>query len=234
MNAILITVTALSLSVTALLSVLLVRALREERRRSDARVRLLSELAGLDSNRLADPAPFAEVELRPANMGSVEIAALFDHHEAPSAWPRRVAGAAAFAAILVLAALGWSLAADRDKTASAAAAVPIPLELLSLTHRQEDGALTISGLVQNPQRAAARANVEAAALVFGADGVLLASGKAPLDLAVLPPGHESPFVIHVATAGAARYRVSFHAGDGQALPHLDRRTQSAIARKELP
>jgi hypothetical protein len=70
--------------------------------------------------------------------------------------------------------------------------------------------------------------------VFGADGTLLASGRGPIDFAVLPAGDESPFLIRVNATGATRYRVSFRTGDGQPLPHVDRRALDAVARKELP
>ena len=235
MDTILITVTALSLGVTALLSVLLARLLRQERRRADARVRLLTELAGLEPAPAAQTASFTELELRPAEAASVQVASLFDEHQEPSAWPRRLAGAAAFAVIIVLATFGWSfVSVDREDAPAGIAAAPVPLELLSLTHQQEKNGLTISGLVQNPRRAGSRVNVEATALVFGADGTLLASGRAPIDVATLPAGDESPFLIRVNAAGASRYRVSFRTGDGQPLPHVDRRTQDAIARKESP
>ena len=235
MDAILITVTALSLSVTALLSVLLARLLRQERRRTDARVRLLTELAGLEPAPPAHTASFTDLELRPAEAASVQVASLFVEHQEPSAWPRRLAGAAAFAVIIVLAAFGWNfVSGDREDSPAGVAAAPMPLELLSLAHQQETDGLTISGLVQNPRRAGARVNVEATALVFGADGTLLASGRAPIDFATLPAGDESPFLIRVDAAGASRYRVSFRSGDGQPLPHVDRRTQDAVARKESP
>ena len=235
MDTILVTVTALSLGVTALLSVLLVRLLREERRRSDARVRLLTALAGLDSGASTSTASFEDLDLRPATTVPVQGGGLFDRHEEPSAWPRRLAAAAAFAVLIAVGAIGWSfVSVDRHGPTTPVAAVPVPLELLSLTHRQEKDGLTITGLVQNPRQAGARLNVEAAALVFSGDGTLLASGRAPIDFATLPAGDESPFLIRVNTAGAARYRVSFRSGDGQPLPHVDRRTLDAVARKESP
>lgn len=233
MDTILITITALSLGVTLLLSVLVLRLLRDERRRSDARVRLLTELAGFDTVPSVSTAAFADLELRSAETASVQMGSLFDDHREPSAWPRRLAAAGAFALIIALVALGSRfVGAGRIDRPVDTAVAGSPLELLSLTHQQQDDALTITGVVQNPRRASVRANVEATALVFGADGTLLASGRAPLDFATLPPGDESPFVIRVNTAAAARYRVSFRAGDGRPLPHVDRRTLDAVARKE--
>ena len=114
MQAILITVTALALGVTALLSVVLVRLLREERRRSDARVRLLSELAGVDAGPGSSATSFTDLDLRPAESPAVQVGALFDEHSEPSPWPRRFAGAGAFALVIALVAFGGKfVTADR-------------------------------------------------------------------------------------------------------------------------
>ena len=62
MDTILLTVTGISLALAAIMGVLLARMLREERRRSDARVALLSEMA-------AEPSQvpsYAEIEVEPA------------------------------------------------------------------------------------------------------------------------------------------------------------------------
>ncbi len=86
----------------------------------------------------------------------------------------------------------WSMI-DRSPRPSAAAATISrpPLELLSLGHQQQADTLVVTGLVQNPRGAtAALVGVEATVLAFGADGTLLASGRAPIDFGALAPGEE--------------------------------------------
>lgn len=235
MQAILITVTALALGTTAVLSVLVIRLLRDERRRSDARVRLLTELAGIETATSTSAVPALDLDLRRGEVESVQVGSLFDEHHEPSPWPRRFAGAAVFAVLIGVAAFGWSFVSPRRSEPPPPAAVASwPLELLSMTHRQDAGALTITGVVQNPRRAGLRTNLQATAHVFGSDGALLGSGHAPLDFATLRPGDESPFVIRVNVTGAARYRVSFRTNADQPLPHVDRRGLDAVARKEAP
>ena len=102
--------------------------------------------------------------------------------------------------------------------------------MLSLKQTQDTGALTITGLVQNPRDGAVLSKISATALVFGADGTFLASGRAPLDYTVLRPGDESGFVISVpVSAPVARYRVGFRSEDGRVIGHIDRRTATTMA-----
>lgn len=233
MDTVLLTTTLVSLVLTATLGVMVVRLQREERRRSEARVRLLLELAG-------EPAPapssrYADLDLAADASSVVSTRSLFDDRETPSPWPRRLGAAAAVAVVLVLAGAGWTLVSNDAPSASQATnTAPQPLELLSLGHRLDDGALTITGIVQNPRGSAAHSHVQAAAVAFGRDGALLASASAPIDFATLPAGSESPFVIRVGSRGAARYRVSFRGADGQPLAHVDRRAADAVVRKEAP
>ena len=109
----------------------------------------------------------------------------------------------------------------------------LPLGLLSLAHEQTADTLIVSGLVQNPPSASARTGVQATLLVFGEDGALLATARAPLDFSTLAPGDESPFVIRVASTGAARYRVGFRGSRDETIAHVDRRNPT-LARKEAP
>jgi hypothetical protein len=262
MDTILATVTAVSLALAVSMGVLVARLLREERRRSDARVALLTELAAGQhtpsveikparaprpaSRPVAAPRPAAaleDLELRPGNAGTVPSAGLFQSSEPErSAWPLRVAAAAAMIAVLGAAGVGWS--AFRGDEAAASAHVPPapiaapiaapPLELLSLAHQQQEGALTITGLVQNPRGASPLTRVQATVVAFDASGKLLATGRAPLDFTSLAPGDESPFMVRVAAEGATRYRVGFRGEDDQPLAHVDRRNPDSLARKEVP
>ncbi|HJR59109.1 MAG TPA: hypothetical protein VJ813_06925 [Vicinamibacterales bacterium] len=237
MDTILLTITGLSLALAAAMGVLLARILREERRRSDARVALLTNAAvGL-----------ADLDLRPAAATPPAAGDLFHEHDEGSPWPRRFGVIAAMAALVAIVALGWSAvrpAVTAPAAASAgsnaadlnagSAATAAPLELLALEHQQQEGSLTISGVVQNPRGGAALGRVHATVLVFGGDGSLLTSARAPLESAMLTPGLESPFVIHVPVARAARYRVGFRGEDDEPLGHVDRRDPDALARKEGP
>lgn len=235
MDTILIAVTAISLAIASVLGVLLQRAVREERRRSEARVNLLMDLTAPEPVPTARAPRFSDVGLPPAAVPPADAGTLFQPHDAETAWPRRLVAAGALATALGIVVLGWhSFGRISARPAEAATHVRAPLELLSLSYRQQDGAFVITGLVQNPHGAATLANVQATAMVFGADGTLLSTGRAPLDFTALPPGAESPFVIHVTTTGAAKYRVAFRDAQGEALAHVDRRNPDAIARKDTP
>ena len=254
MDTILISVTALSLAAAAGMGVLLIRMLRGERRRSDARVELLEQLAAHGSEAAIERpqarrrAPVLDdFELRPgvaqspATAGASTISEIFEEHQAPSAWPKRFAIVGAMAAIVCavffgVRGLGSSAPSDSEapRQAEGAGAVQ-PLELLSLQHAQQDGTLLISGLVQNPRGSAPLANVQATAVLFGADGETLTSTRAPLDFTTLGPGDESAFTIRIPAASAVtRYRVGFRAGDDSVLNHVDRRNTETVARKQAP
>lgn len=252
MDTVLISVTLVSLGLAGAMAVVVAKLLREERRRSDARVAALSELAAAPAAAPADavrlrPAParapvkrepqraaprepaIDELEIRPA--AAVPIADIFAERPQASPWGRRLAviGVLAVVGGIILFTVALRRAAPDIGTptagASRAAASDIaPLELVSLRHSQEGDTLTITGLVQNPKNGAAKARVTATAVVFGPDGTFLAGGKAPLDYTSLAAGDESPFVVAVAVRGVvARYRVGFRAEDGSVLAHVDRR-----------
>ncbi len=269
MDAILLTVTGISLALAAGMGVLLARMLRDEHRRSDARVALLSELAADPADlpvRTAPadlPAPVFEVQDRPAIQPKArptrsrtlvlddfelhpEHAAqaapagahdLFSEQDEPSAWPRRFAVIGSMAAVIALVVFGLSSLRQEPQQGTAtlqaaAAAEDAPLELLSLRHAQQDGMLTITGLVQNARTGKALSRVKATLFVFGPGGSFITSGRAPLDFTTLGPGDESPFVIRVPVSGnVARYRVGFRGDDDRVLAHVDRRSADAIAQK---
>ncbi|HVL66603.1 MAG TPA: hypothetical protein VM364_04995 [Vicinamibacterales bacterium] len=264
MDTLLVTVTALSLLMAVVMGGMLARLLREERRRSDARVALLEELAAepeppVDRAVLRPPvpavrqprpsrpvprereAPLDAFELHPPvipGTGAADRPDLFRSDEEPSAWPRRLALMASMAALLLVIGLGWNAlqpAEPARRAPSASRAAFQPLELLSLRHSHENGILTITGLVQNPRSAAALTRVEATVLVFDRSGAMLTSGRAPLDFTTLAAGDESPFVIRVPVSGTvARYRVGFRGSDGTVLAHVDRRNADSVAQKVDP
>ncbi len=260
MDTVLISVTLISLGLAGAMGVILAKLLREERRRSDARVETLIALASDSPEPLADapiaaPRPVArkaaarppavarpaaaprisreraldDFELRPE--GAVAVADIFAEPTRSSPWGRR------FAVIGLLAALGSGLFAllpsDDSRAPASATSTPMervatapaaPLELISLRHTHDGVTLTITGLVQNPRTGAPLTRITVTAVAFAPDGMLVASGKAPLDYTSLGPGDESPFVVTVPVRGAvARYRVGFRSEDGSVVAHVDRR-----------
>jgi hypothetical protein len=236
MHTLLLTIAVLASVVAVAAIVALFAAFRGERRRSEARVAALRELAG-DANP-ADELPLAPFDLVDLdNEREASSRPMFGGTAAPTPWKGRAAAAAAVA--VIVAALGYVLLADRPATArdvpvvAAPAKALSPLELLSLRHRQEEGKLVITGLVQNPRAGVPLSKVIATAFLLDAAGTLLASGRAPLDFSTLAPGDESPFVLSVpVTAAVARYRIGFRGEDGRVIAHVDRRAAGTLARGE--
>jgi hypothetical protein len=262
MATILIIVSAFSVATAVAMGLLVVKLLRDERRRSEARIAMLSSLAAnqLESTPSERPAvelpaaterdvppperPVPVVEPWPAEVEQFETqpgetAEMFARPEATSPWPRR-AGVAAALALAVFAAGFFALSDDTATTGSLppqaknAAGVPAaPLELMSLRHTQQRDSITITGLVQNPRIGPPLSGVTATVFLFGPDGTFLASGRAGLDFTHLGSGDESPFVIQVPVTGTvARYRVGFRGQDGRVLAHVDRRGTGALAKQE--
>lgn len=230
------------------LAVVTARLLRQERRRSDARVRLLSGLAAAAQPAIGAPVdtPMAPpVRLEPRTRGRRAAASSAPPGTSAAAAPDLFGAAPArtgipigyvFAGAIAMAgaiALGfeWALpstsAPEGDTLASVAApAAPVPLSLVSLRHEQHagDGSLVISGVVRNPPGGAARDRLFAAASLLDGNGELIATARAPLDFTSLAPGDESPFVVRVAgAAGVARYRVGFRDATGASVVHVDGR-----------
>lgn len=247
MDSTLAIVSGISLTLAAVMAVLLARMVREERRRSDARVQLLEQLAARQEKKRAEQtaaARFADIDLRPAAREVTGVHELFHEEHEPSPWPRRFGVIAGMAAVLALVVFGLTRVDLKPSSATeAAAAAPAstpasapasaPLELLSLRHTTDGGMLTVTGLVQNPRTGGPLSRVQATLFVFGPGGTLLTSGRAPLDYTSLTPGDESPFVIRVPVSGnVERYRVGFRSQDDRVIAHIDRRTADAVAQRE--
>jgi hypothetical protein len=243
MTTILLTITIVSFILTIALAAFVMKLLRDERRRSSARVAALTQMADVESP--ADAILSNAVVTEPDWTINREDRApltmsgdLFAVHEARAAWPRRLGGAAAIVAIVGLVGIVIRSGTPFDRrvateTAAVGASSTQPggmLDLLSLKHTQAANTLTITGLVQNPRDGVALSKVAATAFLFGADGTFLASGRAPLDFTVLRPGDESGFVITVpVTLPVARYRIGFRGDDGRIIGHVDRRGANSIA-----
>jgi hypothetical protein len=240
MDSILIIVTVASLALAAIMGIIVARLLSDERRRSQARVEMLAELAGEAA--VANDA-LADFDIRDDVLPVAPIVAssdLFAEREERSAWPKRVAVAGAFAIVILVAVVGIRSRASvvdaeprapEAATQASAEGLITRLELMSLTHAEEPGTLKITGLVQNPRDGVPVSKVTATAFLFGADGTFLASGRAPLDFTTLRAGDESGFVINVPVrVPVARYRVGFRGEDGRIIGHVDRRGPDTIAR----
>jgi hypothetical protein len=232
MDTLLIVVTGLSVATAISMGLLVMKLLRDERRRSDARVAALLDMAAEPSERVERPAiPIArptaravahersvwrsvqpvarevDLDLRPSGVSGVDVGSLFTKPEQSSPWLARMGVAAGLAVAITGAGYLWLSPGARPEPAvavDAGAAVPAsaPLELLSLRHTQEDGGLAVTGLVQNPRSGATLTRVMATAIALDANGTFIASGRAPLDFTTLAPGTESPFVVHIPVTGS--------------------------------
>ncbi|HSC28637.1 MAG TPA: hypothetical protein VLD67_15275 [Vicinamibacterales bacterium] len=249
MNNLLIAVTMISVAVSLAIGVVLARVVRAERRRSEARVAALREMAGLAAREDSEAA--VEDSVLPTDVGvpvpSIHVespvavpSSLFMVAESSSPWPRRagIAALLACAFFVAAAAATWAPAAADgaqapEESGLAAGATAAPLDLLSLHHTRLSDELTVSGVVRNPLGRASLADLSATVYLFSPDGTLLASGRAPLETPVLRGGDRSPFAVSVAVRGSvSRYRIGFRAPDGRVIAHVDRRAAGPLARSD--
>ena len=229
MDAVLVIITAISLVLAIVMGFIVFKLVREERARSDARVALLRAASATEPSLTLHEFDDLTENGVPAAIAS---STLFANAETAAPWGPRlaVAGAAALTVALTgYALLQWGTGSSNE---AASARKPIaPLELVTMQHTQDSDGLTITGSVLNPRDGTATARVSVAAVVFGADGSQVGSGRAPLDYVTLAPGDESGFVVIVPVRGTiARYRVGFRAADGTVVAHVDRRTPGSSAR----
>jgi hypothetical protein len=210
----------LSMAMSLSLSIVVWRMVRDDRRRSEARVQALTDLAVRPELHAASAAPTLS----------------FAPPEQSSEWGTRAAIMACMAlalttfVLMAMTSRTRAAIAASSATQSAASAAPAPLELLSLRDTRESGTLTIAGLVGNPRGAVILHHVTITANAFDSAGTLLASGAAPIDVASLAPGDQSPFVLSLkATDRVALYRISFRGPDGRVIEHVDHRQQTPDA-----
>jgi hypothetical protein len=222
-------ISLISVALAITMAVMLARIVRAERRRSDARVAALSQMATADFLSETEP------ESEPSAIAVETSDDLFKEPIAASPWSARMAIAAALAFVVILV---FAIASLRSTTAGAAAShaaaeTTTPLELLALGHTQNGASLTVAGRVQNPRGARAVENLTATVFLFGQDGSFLTSGRSPLDVAILEAGVESAFAVTIPVNGVvARYRVSFRDSAGHPVAHVDRRNTPSLARNE--
>lgn len=233
-------VTFVALSLAVGMSVIAVRLLSGDRRRSAARVAALEHAAfEIDDEPDAEAPEFEPVfdDFREPD------AAMFAATDEPKAPSRRWLALAAVAIVMAVlvgtvyvlfkpAPLGASAAAPAATSAPATPTAPAhagpPIELLSLKHTIDGATFTLAGLVQNPIDGVPLDHVVAVVYLFDDAGAYFATGRADLEFRGLRPGEESPFIVKIPeTSHVGRYRVGFRRDDGSVVAHVDKRGQSA-------
>jgi hypothetical protein len=228
---ILLLVTSCSLILAATMAAVAWRLVREERRRSQARIATLA----------------SDLDLEMRSNGAVTTAGadLFRLEEHTHAGARFAAvltiGVLAVATALALLVTMSRAGQPVSEPAAARATLPdaglttrpapesVPLELMALTHERDGDRIIVRGVVRNPSAGVDQARVAAVVFVFTRDGAFLASGRSALAGPVLAPGSETAFVVTVPNANEiGRYRVSFRSDD-RVIPHVDRRERGPIA-----
>jgi hypothetical protein len=189
--------------------------LREDRRRSAARVAALS--AALDPTAPALPPPGVGELFAPTPSAAA--------HGNPRL---KAAVGVAMAILLIVVVASANRAGERADSSDAAAqsisSSARPLELISMRHARDGDMLTVTGLVRNPRGGRDVTRVTAIVVAFDRSGTFVASGRAALDFTTLQPGDESPFVVSIPSVSeVGRYRVSFRT-DAGVVRHVDRRS----------
>lgn len=263
MDVALVTVTAISLTMALAMGVVTWRLIREERRRSDARVATLMAEFDRPHGRSVGPhernlppirntPPPVRVAEPPRDRTDPATPAPPVRATAPAVAPlvpQSPAGlfatttgsptslrpflATVAASAVVLAAVSFAMLSG-DTPADPGAGTPQPVELLSLTHAREGEYLAITGSIRNPSGGIERGQLSVTATVFDQDGTVVGTRQTPLPMAVLPPGTEAPFSISLPDADRInRYRINFMQGQ-TSVPHVDRRRPGDQARLAPP
>jgi hypothetical protein len=251
MDTLLLGITVVSLIVALVMSVTAWRLMRDEKRRSAARIAALSAAAteGPEIVHRAEPqpldsdivhrveaalprAPWKPPVVKPiadtidssVPLGSGFLGSSPQPAESDNRQKTLAVAAVVFFACLV-GGTAWVMSAP-EGTSAVAVGPNSPLELVSLSHSREDEKLSVSGLVRNPASGKAVENLSAVVFLFDRTGTFVTSSRAHVDFLRLAAGDESPFVVSIAApATVARYRVSFRTDDG-VVPHIDRRGES--------
>jgi hypothetical protein len=232
--------TIFSMALAATTSVMAWRLVRQEARRSEARVAALaSAIYGLEGAVSAETAaavagfpseyPAADAAATPASRltgrGSLAIVLAS-------------VGVVAVAGLLTLAATGRDhgvpdsgAASTNASPTNALSARPTdptvtaaPLELIALSHERLKDSLIVRGAIRNPANGTACETPAVVVLTFDEHGIFLGSSESDATGENLPPGGRANFTVNVpaTTATPARYKVSFRSA-GRIVPHVDRR-----------
>lgn len=240
-------VTVLALLITMGMGVVTWRLIREERRRSAARLSALADElrqhepgrerasfvdSPVDTVNVPADMPLqtrpSHVSADPVTGSSVTAKDLFQPRvEETGAWMRRLAGFGIATAVLVTLVASATLTFPDSRLNDAATDAPQMLvELLALTHEHQDGMLAISGMIRNRGNRQAE-QLTVMALALDHDGTIVASGRAPLASDSLLAGAESTFAVSLPAEDATRYRISFLFED-VTVPHVDRRVAPVV------
>ena len=250
MDTLLLGITVVSLIVALVMSVTAWRLMRDEKRRSAARIAALSTAAGVDvAAKQLPELPLVEPKIVPRVAPAPWKPAAPITPSTPAETPepsvthatgflgstaierdtggrqRSLAIAAFVLFALMSGGLVWMM--SEPEGASAVAVGPnTPLELVSLSHARQNEKLAVSGLVRNPVSGRPVERLSAVVFLFDRTGTFVTSSRAHVDFLKLGAGDESPFVVSIdAPPTVARYRVSFRTDDG-VVPHIDRRGES--------
>jgi hypothetical protein len=236
LDVLLVTVTAASLVLAAVMGVVLWRVLQLDRRRSDARVASLraaaSQMPAINDDAAGireQPASCPPTDLTDAQASQVPPD-MFTARESSRGVRLFVAVAIASVIFFAVAATGLMLASRSARAGAGTLSAPntphatVPLELLVLDHVADGSHLAIRGVVQSPANASTMRDIVAVAYLFDRNGGHLGVARAPVVETVLEPGAASRFEIPVPDAqDVGRYRVTSQMGLTP-VPHVDRRT----------
>jgi hypothetical protein len=224
-------ITIAAVSVAAIMSLVAWRVVREERRRSEARIAALAADIHSAVHPFDRDLPLNHAPVRPLSA----IVREPRRHQLATIVGGAILVAAGLAALFITLTSGPHPVAAGEVSAAGtqlpprsgapAAAQPPALELVALTHERDGDRLIVRGIVRNPGHATGASRLSAVVLLFNAEGRFLTSGRVQVSVAGLAAGTQAPFVITVPGAGdVGRYRVSFRSDD-RVVPHVDRRTQ---------
>lgn len=207
-------ITAAACLAAALCALQVWRMMRDDRRRSEARVAALA--AAIDATGdTGRPGIFGERSRMPASRHPLLKVAV---------------GFTAVVATVIVVAMASDLHDEVNRAPKAA--LPPSLALLSMQYERQSETFTITGVVGNQGTSAAE-GLSAVILAFDRTGNTVARVRAPIERQVLTAGERSSFRIAIPHgADISRYRVSFES-DGGVVRHLDRRPR-ALAGGEPP
>jgi hypothetical protein len=255
MDTLLLGITVVSLVVALIMSVAAWRLVRDEKRRSAARIAALS-VAASDATAADDfpelpiappareraavrqpwkPAPFDAVHssapagAAPATIEPTHATGFLGAAPIERSSGNRQRGLAIATVVFFIAVTGgflWTMNGSGSSSTAAAVSADAPLELVSLSHSRQNNKLAVSGLVRNPVSGQPVEKLSAVVFLFDAAGTFVTSSRSHVDFLKLGAGDESPFVVAIdAPSSVSRYRVSFRTDDG-VVPHIDRRGDS--------
>ena len=207
-------ITAAASLAAALCAFQIWRLMRDDRRRSEARVAALAAVIDTPGD-TGRPGIFGERPRMPSSRHPLLKVAV---------------GFTAVVAIIIVVAMASDL--HDEVNPAPKAALPPSLALLSMQYERQAETFTITGVVGN-QGSFAAEGLSAVILAFDRTGNTVARARAPIERQVLTSGERSSFRIAIPHgADISRYRVSFES-DGGVVRHLDRRPR-ALAGGEAP